>query len=55
MTGGVVFVKTWTPEIFSKLKKYYGERAHWILDAWVNVWLSYEFSDWNLVNELKSI
>jgi len=31
-----------------RLQKYHAEKAKWVLDAWVNVWLSPEFASWNL-------
>lgn len=33
---------------FSKLAKWHGERASWVLDAWTDVWLSPEFRSWSL-------
>jgi pimeloyl-ACP methyl ester carboxylesterase len=31
-----------------RLEKWHGDKAKWVLSAWVNVWLSSEFSDWSL-------
>jgi len=36
------------PKPFGKLKRWHGERAQWVLDAWVNTWLSPDFSTWTL-------
>jgi pimeloyl-ACP methyl ester carboxylesterase len=36
------------PNQISRLKKYHGEKAEWVLDAWINSWLSPEFSSWSL-------
>ena len=42
-------------ELFSRLAKYHGEKAKWVLDAWVKVWLSPEFSSWTLSKDIKSV
>lgn len=31
-----------------RLKKYHGEKAAWVLDAWINTWLDPAFSSWSL-------
>ena len=36
------------PGQMQRLEKYHPGKARWVLDAWVNTWLSSEFSDWNL-------
>ena len=33
---------------FARLKKYHGEKADWVLDAWINTWLSPAFASWSL-------
>jgi pimeloyl-ACP methyl ester carboxylesterase len=43
------------PAALDKLKKLHGEKAKWVLDAWIEVWLSPSFADWNLRNELKKV
>lgn len=43
------------PEFFSKLKKYHGDKAQWVLDAWFKVWLSNSFAGWSLKNDLKAV
>ena len=36
------------PIQFARLSKWHGERTRWVLDAWIDVWLSADFSDWSL-------
>lgn len=36
------------PPQLDRLKRYHGEKAQWVLDAWVKTWQSAEFADWNL-------
>ncbi|MDN7356261.1 alpha/beta fold hydrolase [Acetobacter senegalensis] len=36
------------PLSFEKLERYHGTKARWVLDSWVNTWLSPEFSTWDL-------
>lgn len=36
------------PEQLARLERYHGDRATWVLDAWVNSWLADEFRDWCL-------
>lgn len=31
-----------------RLKKYHGEKAQWVLDAWINTWLDPAFASWSL-------
>ena len=33
---------------FSKLEKWHGDKAQWVLDAWTETWLSSDFRSWNL-------
>ncbi|QEW06446.1 alpha/beta fold hydrolase [Nitrincola iocasae] len=33
---------------FNKLKKWHGEKARWVLDAWTGSWLSSAFRDWRI-------
>lgn len=37
-----------TPEQIERLKKWHGDKANWVLSAWVDVWLSAEFTSWSL-------
>ncbi|MES2489137.1 MAG: alpha/beta hydrolase [Pseudomonadota bacterium] len=43
------------PGQVDRLKRYHGEKAQWVLDAWVKTWLSPEFADWNLYAELERV
>lgn len=36
------------PAQLDRLKRYHGDKAQWVLDAWVQTWHSAEFADWNL-------
>jgi pimeloyl-ACP methyl ester carboxylesterase len=35
-----------------RLKKYHGEKARWVLDAWIESWLHPEFASWSLASVL---
>ena len=43
------------PGQLDRLKKYHGEKAAWVLDAWVETWLSPSFADWNLNGYLSEV
>lgn len=43
------------PEVFAKLEKYHGTKTNWVLDAWIKVWLSPEFSNWSLRDALPKV
>jgi pimeloyl-ACP methyl ester carboxylesterase len=36
------------PAQFGRLARYHGEKTQWVLDAWIETWLSPEFADWSL-------
>ena len=36
------------PEQFSKLVRWHGDKARWVLDAWIQTWLSPAFACWSL-------
>ncbi|MGH8816128.1 MAG: alpha/beta fold hydrolase [Achromobacter pestifer] len=38
-----------------RLKRYHGDKAQWVLDAWVKTWLSVEFAHWNLDAVLPAV
>jgi pimeloyl-ACP methyl ester carboxylesterase len=40
---------------FARLTKYHGDKARWVLRAWVDTWLSEEFLDWSLDAELPRV
>lgn len=48
-------------EIFSHpghvqpLMHYHGDKARWVLDAWIGAWLSPAMSDWHLTAELQAL
>ena len=35
-----------------RLRKYHGDKARWVLEAWTETWLSPAFADWNLEAEV---
>lgn len=37
-----------TPAGLERLARYHGEKAPWVLDAWVHTWLDPAFADWSL-------
>jgi len=38
-----------------RLKKYHGEKAAWVLSAWVDTWLSRDYRDWSLDGVLSRV
>lgn len=36
------------PAQFARLARYHGEKTQWVLDAWIETWLSPEFAAWSL-------
>ncbi|NQY89818.1 MAG: alpha/beta hydrolase [Colwellia sp.] len=43
------------PEQMTRLKKWHGDKASWVLNAWIDVWLSPEFSSWSLESRLAKV
>ncbi len=43
------------PGEMDRLKKYHGEKAEWVLNAWTKTWLAPEFADWNLDADLARV
>lgn len=43
------------PDQFAKLAKWHGDKAQWVLDAWAGVWLSPEFSSWEIDKYLNKV
>ena len=39
----------------ARLERYHGDKAQWVLDAWIDTWLSPEFSDWSLEEVLPHV
>lgn len=38
-----------------RLAKYHGDKARWVLDAWIETWLAPSFADWSLDNDLRQL
>jgi pimeloyl-ACP methyl ester carboxylesterase len=38
-----------------RLKKYHGDKARWVLEAWTETWLSPEFQSWNMDAALRHV
>lgn len=38
-----------------RLARYHGERARWVLDAWIGTWLAPTYADWSLEQVLPQI
>jgi pimeloyl-ACP methyl ester carboxylesterase len=43
------------PEQFSKLVRWHGDKAQWVLDAWSKTWLSPAFTSWSLESYLSKV
>jgi pimeloyl-ACP methyl ester carboxylesterase len=43
------------PEQLERLKRYHGEKAQWVLEAWIRTWLSPEFQGWSLDDVLPRV
>lgn len=43
------------PVQVERLAKYHGEKARWVLDAWIDTWLSPGFADWSLKPALPQL
>ena len=43
------------PGQLDRLMKYHGDKAAWVLSAWVDNWLAPGFADWNLDAELRRV
>lgn len=39
----------------SRLEKYHGEKAKWVLDAWLGTWLAPSFAAWSLNDVLPAV
>ena len=37
-----------SPDNFARLVKYHGDKAQWVLSAWLDTWLSPQFAGWSL-------
>ena len=43
------------PGQLERLQRYHGDKAAWVLDAWVDTWLADEFRDWSLDETLAKV
>ncbi len=43
------------PEQLIRLQQYHGQKAEWVLGAWIETWLSEEFQEWNLDDHLVQV
>lgn len=43
------------PGQLERLHKYHGDKALWVLSAWVDTWLSKAFNHWNLDAQLRRV
>lgn len=43
------------PGQLERLEKYHGDKAAWVLRAWIDTWLSDDFQCWNLDDELRRV
>ena len=43
------------PAQFSKLEKYHGTKTKWVVDSWINTWLSPAFAGWNLDSTIAKV
>lgn len=43
------------PQAFAKLRKWHGDKAHWVLNAWYTVWHSEAFQTWRIDPEARAI
>ena len=66
--AAVVKVESWTWEglvrarqlfaeqaQFQRLLKYHGDKSRWVLDAWLDTWLSDEMKRWSLADDLARV
>lgn len=43
------------PAQVERLGKYHGDKARWVLDAWIDTWLAPSFADWSLDGVLPRV
>ena len=43
------------PAQVARLEKYHGDKARWVLGAWIDNWLAPEFQEWNLEADLPRV
>nr|WP_294867705.1 alpha/beta hydrolase [uncultured Pseudogulbenkiania sp.] len=42
-------------EHFTRLQRYHGDKADWVLNAWIDTWLAPDFADWSLHDVLPEV
>ncbi|WP_162042425.1 alpha/beta fold hydrolase [Undibacterium sp. YM2] len=43
------------PGALERLRRYHGDKAAWVLNAWINTWLSPAFANWSLRDVLPQV
>jgi len=43
------------PGQLERLARYHGAKASWVLDAWIETWLSPAFADWSLDEDIRHV
>lgn len=43
------------PEQITRLEKWHGSKAKWVLHAWTDIWLSAEFANWSLQSSISNV
>ena len=43
------------PGQLDRLRKYHGDKAEWVLHAWIDTWLADDFAQWNLDDDLRHV
>ena len=43
------------PDQVARLARYHGDKARWVLDAWIETWLAPSFADWTLDDDLRQL
>jgi pimeloyl-ACP methyl ester carboxylesterase len=43
------------PGQLERLQRYHGDKAAWVLSAWIETWLSTAFADWRLDEDLRRV
>lgn len=43
------------PDRFARLQKYHGAKAQWVLDSWTKTWLSFDYANWTLDEDLRGV
>ncbi|MFW2365000.1 MAG: alpha/beta fold hydrolase [Desulforhopalus sp.] len=54
--SGIMAIKNrWDQDVFSRLKKYHGEKTMTVFKQWSETWLADWFRDWNIESSLSGI